>query len=119
MSDDFTLTRGPVRVTAAIRQPLQNALLIQDYDQIDALLGFLAIEGSGTATIRVLTAMQNETEDGWVTLFTFANQTTANGWDLKSASAGILKYIRWEVTSLGGATAITFQISGMLRSHGG
>ena len=76
----------------------------------------LALEGtSPTVTVEIITAMQNETEDGWDTAVAFTNMTASNKWEKKRASE-LLKYIRWEVTTLGGTNPVaTFQITGILR----
>lgn len=120
MADPFSLTPHPVRVTGATKQPLDQALDVSDYDSLDALLGLLGVEGTANgATIRLITAMQNDTEQGWVELVAFSSVSTANTYDVQNVIAKLLKYIRWEVTGLGGATAITFSIDGMLRTNAG
>jgi len=117
--DQFLLTPQPIRVTNAAKQPLNLALDVSDYDEINALMGLLALVGSSSGvTIRLITGMQVDSEDGWVTLVTFSAQTTANSFDLQNATTGLLRYIRWEVLSLGGATAVTFMNNGMLVSRG-
>jgi len=80
------------------------------------ILGVLALEGtSPTVTVEIITAMQNETEDGWDTAVAFTNMTNSNKWQKKRAGE-LLKYIRWEVTTLGGTNPVaTFEIKGILR----
>ena len=59
--------------------------------------------------------MQNESESGWVDLISFASLDGPDKFDVQNAPAKILKFIRWEVTGLGGATSVTFTVNGMLR----
>lgn len=121
MADEFDLNKKPVRATGAIRQALDQALEISDYDEVDVICSLLGVEGTTTGLgIRLLTGMSNETENGWVVLLTFtaANLNGPNTNDVQNASTKLLKYLRWEVTGLGGATAVTFDLSGMLRKRG-
>ncbi len=87
------------------------------YDIADLLLYVAALEGTGgpTATVRIITGMQLDSEDGWVVAGTFATVNTTNT-AVKMRVPELLKYIRWEVSGLTGTTpAVTFLISGMLR----
>ena len=59
--------------------------------------------------------MSRDSENGWVTLATFTTLTNGQSAAAVSATSGLLKYLRWNVNALGGATAIVFSISGMLR----
>ena len=112
MAVEFTLT-GPVRVSAAKAQDLKDALDVSGFENADSLLGVLGITGAGSATIDIITGMQNENEDGWVTAVTFTAVTASNTWEQKRAGP-LLKYIRFDVTALT-MTDITFQINGILR----
>jgi hypothetical protein len=38
-----------------------------------------------------------------------------NKYEVQNGPNKLLRYIRWEVTGVGGAKAVTFDISGMLR----
>ncbi|MFZ5477061.1 MAG: hypothetical protein ACOZNI_09830 [Myxococcota bacterium] len=119
LADEFDLTSRAIKVTGASKQALQDALEISSYDQLDAVCTVDGIEGGpGTGlVIKLITGMQKETELGWVTLisFTAANLAAVGASDIKTASQGLLKYVRWEVTGLGGATSFVFDIGGMLR----
>ncbi len=117
MADEFTLTPQPVRLTAATSQQLKDALDVSAYDRADVLLWVAAIEGtaSPTATVRILTGMQVESENGWVVAGTFTAVTASNT-ALALAITGLLKYMRWELSVLGGTgPSVTFVVSGMLR----
>ncbi len=124
MADEFKLTPRPIRVTGAQRQALQNSMPVGDEDELDALCTIDGIEGGASSglVIRIITRLQKETEVGWVTLidFTAAHLAAVSASDIKNAISKMLRYIRWEVTSIGsgGATAVTFDIAGILRRRG-
>ncbi len=120
MADEFILTQRPVRVTNNSSQPLDQALNIADYDAIDAVVNIAGVEGTTTGvSIRLLTGMQKDTPDTWSVVATFLASalTGPNTFNVQHADQKLLKYLRWEVFGLGGATAVTFDISGMLRRH--
>lgn len=119
MADMFTLTPQPVRVTATGFQPIYLALDIGAYDFLDAELGILNLEGtSPTVTVELWTAMQNQVDDGYVQCFAWTNQTTTNTWIRATGVNGLLRYLRWKVTTLGGTSpAATFSIRGMARAY--
>ncbi len=117
MADEFTLTPQPVRLGTPTSQPLKDALDVSAYDRADVLLWVAALEGtaSPTATVRILTGMQVESENGWVVAGTFTAVTASNVAQALGLT-GLLKYIRWELSTLGGtAPSVTFVVSGMLR----
>ena len=71
---------------------------------------------TGDVEMEIITGMQKNSEDGWVVLLAFnLGQTGANSHDPGRVTQGLLKYARWNVTELGGATAISFGMRGMLR----
>ncbi len=116
MADQFTLTSQPVRLSSPGKQALDQSLEVSDYDELDVLLGLIAVEGTTTGVVvKIITAMQKDSESGWVDLVTFASLDGPDKFDLQNAPAKLLKYIRWEVTDLGGATSVTVTIDGMLR----
>lgn len=115
MSTTFDLTGGPVRVAATARQPLVAALDLSDYRELDVLLMGISLEGTAgpAAVVRLLTHVTNRTEDGWVVAVTFTTVTASATYEMKQVSA-FLRYLRWEVSTLGGtAPAITFAIQGV------
>ena len=63
--------------------------------------------------------MQNQTDDGYVQLYAFPNQSSVNTYLKQNISGGILRYLRWNVTALGGtgSPAATFFLRGMGRSY--
>jgi hypothetical protein len=119
LSDQFSLCTAPIRVTdtsAPQRQPLSQALDVSEYDAADVLVHVLTLTGtSPSVTVKLLTAMQADTEDGWCTLATFTAITGSNQCELLRAT-GPLRYIRWEVTLTGtGSPEVWFTLGGMLR----
>jgi len=114
MADEFALTGRPVRVTGTGVQPLEYALDVSDYDEMDAQLLVLGLDGATpSVTVRLLTSMCNKNENGWEVVGTYSAKTTANAWQTINVK-GFLKYVRWEVSAFAG-NAATFAIRGMLR----
>jgi hypothetical protein len=123
MADEFMLTSRPIRVTGPAAQQLSDALDVSDYDLLDAVCTIDGIEAGGAVTglaVRLISGMQKETSTGWVEVaaFTPGGLNTVGKADAVHVSEKLLKYLRWEVTGLGGATAVVFDIAGMLRRRG-
>jgi hypothetical protein len=119
LADEFTLTPQPIRMTAGGKQFIQTALNVSRYDQADALLVVSSVEGTNgpSFTVRIITGMQMETEDGWVVAASFTASTAGNT-SQKINVPGLLKYARWEVVLNAGTNpVITFSLGGMLRNN--
>jgi hypothetical protein len=119
MNAEFSLTPQPIRLTATGKQFLSQSLDVSLFDQADALLYVVTLEGtsSPTATIRLITGMQMDSEDGWVVAASFPTVSASNT-PQKLNVTGLLKYIRWELSGLTGTTpVVTFSISGILRNN--
>lgn len=119
MADEFTLTPQVVRgTTSQQRQSLKDALDVSGYDSADILLFVAALEGTTpSVTIRIITGMQNETEEGWVPVSAFS-AVTSSGNAQKANFTGFLRYIRWEISALTGTGVVAaFTLTGMLRSN--
>lgn len=119
MAEPFALTAQPVRVSAMGFQPLYLARDISAYDQIDAVLTVCGLEGTSTpnVTVELWTGTQAQTDDGWVQLAAFTNLATANTSEKRSITSGLLRFMRWKVTTLGGTTpAAIFLINCLGRS---
>jgi hypothetical protein len=123
MAVPFVLTERPVRVTAMGFQPLDEALDIGDFDDLDVSLGVLYLEGNANVTIELWSGMQNQTDSGFVQLYAFAAQTAVYNKYLAAkikSTDGPLRYLRWKVTALTGSSpAATFFIRGMARNFAG
>ncbi len=114
MADEIYLTDGPITVTGPAKQPLRLALDVSRYDEMDLRLRVLAFQGTPSLDVRLLTSMETDAEDGFVVLGSFTQMTVPNTAQ-KASFKGLLKYVIWEVTAIGGASA-TFDLAGMIRS---
>jgi hypothetical protein len=110
-----TLTDQPIRVTTTGAQELRLARDVLAFDELDLELHVLLLEGGGAnVDIEVQTGMQTETTDAdWVTLAAFARATSSNWFERKNMK-NLLRYVRWNVTSIVG-TGATFMIYGIGR----
>jgi hypothetical protein len=114
MRDVIEFTKAPVRVTSTTSQDIKDAIEVAPHDQLDALLDVVGVEGSGTITVEILTGMQKDTTDGWVSIGTFTSVNTTNSHE-KIQFTSLLRYVRWNIKSYTTFNAVTFQITGMLR----
>jgi hypothetical protein len=125
MATPFALTHHPARVTATGFQPLYLALDVSAFDALDVELGVLSLEGtSPTVTVQLWSSLQKATDSGWMLLHDFGNKSGVFNAYYRARvqrSAGLLRYLRWKVTTLGGSgsPAATFFIRGVGRSLSG
>jgi hypothetical protein len=116
MADEFTLTSGLITVSAPQKQESAHALDVSAYDEVDLVLHVPHIEGtSPSLSVFIETAMYL-TDDSWVFVGAFEAIAVVGG--VKKLNAkNLLKYIRWNVNSVGTGSPnkATFCISGMLR----
>lgn len=122
MGAELIVTNGPARVLTAGGnnqvQALIEAVDVSRFDQADLQLHIVANEGTVTAfQVDLLTSMQNTSEAGWSVAASFAGATTAGGVPEKKSVTGLLKYLRWRVTTITNGTAMTFVIVGMARNN--
>src|SRR5262245_10988221 len=113
MRDIIDFTKAAVRVTGATSQDLKDAIDVAPHDQLDALLSVVGVEGTGTITIEILTGMQKDTTNGWVSAGTFTAVIATNTHEKKQFTS-LLRYVRWNVVN-SSFNGVTFQIAGMLR----
>ncbi len=106
----FKLTRTPVRATSQGRQALWLAVDVLPFDSVSWRIRALNVERGGSVRVAVLTGMQCETDDEWVTVGQF-DVLTASGVESTVEVPNVLRYIRYEVTELEGDAA-TFEIVG-------
>lgn len=120
MAIELIVTDGSVRATTAagaVTQSITQAIDVSKGDQADLILQVVAVEGAVTAfVVSIITGMTLESEDAWVEVATYSNNTTAPLAEKKNF-AGLAKYIRWKVKTIVGGTAVTFSIRGMLRNN--
>jgi hypothetical protein len=125
MADIITITPQPIRFTTAsytspgVLQPIYLSTDIGGYDFMDIEAGVVSNEGTVTAfTLDLYTGMQVHTDDGWVkvgnSLITTATVPT---WATTNIPNGLLRYVRWRVTTITVGTAMTFFIRGMGRRY--
>lgn len=122
MSDLITVTGPQVRITATGFQPLYEALDVSAYDELCLLTGVMSFESPSSPSISVglWTGMQLASDAGWYPVFqeTFSSvsyfMTLVS--DFWAVPNGVLRYVRYNVTVLSGASAATFFISGVARS---
>ena len=124
MADVITLTQQPIRYATASGvgfQPIYTSVDIAGYDFLDLEAGVVGNEGAVTAfTLDLYTSMQNQTDDGWVSAGTSLLTTaTVNTWTKTNFPNGLLRYVRWRVSTITAGTAITFFVRGMARRYGG
>ena len=115
MSTPFLLTRAPVMLSAPQVQPLYLALDVSAVDHLAILVGVPALSGSSpSATVQIITGMQNQTEDGWVSLGDALTFTTPDTWKLVNLlNESPLRFIRWKLTALSGTSPVaTLHVSG-------
>jgi len=113
VADALYLTDGPVTVTGATKQELRLAVDVSHYDEVDLRLRDLGFGGTASLDVRILTGMEKDDYNGYVVAATFSQVTQPNA-PVKMNVTGLLKYLIWEVTDIGGASA-TFDLAGMLR----
>jgi len=118
MAQVLILTPAPVRVTTNTWQAIDTAFDVSGADELYLTTQIISIEGltSPTATLSVMTGMQVDTDDGWVTAF--SNSATGyNQYANQLVKGQFLKLLRWNVTGFGGMTAMTIYISGIARTY--
>lgn len=113
MPAEIYLATEPVTVTAVGKQALVQAIEVTRYKSLALLLRALAVTG-GSVTIRVITGMQKDTFDGWLTLGTFTATSVAVSEQLNLSNP--LKYVLWEVSAMTASSA-TFTIQGIAREN--
>ena len=109
-------------VTGGVKaQPAYDAIDVSGYDILDLELVITTITGFTSGTIAIMTGMQMQSDDGWVTLANFSlagSYGTAGNAILKTYDKGFLRYIRWIVMNLSPGDQIGFYIRGMARRYG-
>ena len=117
---EIGLTNGVVRAltaTANNAQGVQNSLDVLKYDQADLVLWIAGVEGAVTVfTVSITSGMSLESDDGWVTLASFASTVAPNGTATLNVPR-LFRYLRWRVTTMTGGTAVMFTIPGVARNN--
>jgi len=124
MADLIWITQPLQEVSAGTpRQSIDSAIDVSGYDElfIQTYCCGVSIPSTRSVNIELITGMQNQTEDGWIQVFT--NTITA----LTPGAAGgsfsnlvspgtFLRYIRWNVP-VGSGLPITFWMAGVARRY--
>jgi hypothetical protein len=117
MAPTFALTQQPIRATGTQRQPMYLALDVSGFDGLDVEL-MCNIEGTAAnAAITLVTGMALDTESGWSAIPANFAPISGTGQQFFRVSirGGLFRYLRWDVGSLGGASAITFFLKALGR----
>lgn len=117
MATEIDLTNCVIRTTPSVNtvQNLQQAVDVSRYDQLDLVLHVVGIEGTATTfVVSIIGGMSLETEDAWPVLASFVSVTAVNGVMILNVPR-LLRYARWKVTTLSGASAVLFTVRGMAR----
>ena len=109
---------APIRVTATGAAPDDEVLDLGLYfNNLTLLITLLGLEGVGGGTTNVELTLETamDPKGVWVTVDSFASLTTANT-ATKKTFTGLLRYVRWNITTLNNVTAATFTLNGIGRS---
>jgi len=111
MHDIFNLTDGPVRHTGPAKQDIDKARDASEYDELDFMLTVQESSAGTSISVNLLTALQRESETGWVVAGSFP--LTGVGSASKINLRSFLGLVRYEIVTSG--TTATFDITGIGR----
>lgn len=109
MAAPIALMSSPVRVTTATTQDLRLSTDVLQFNELQLLLQ--VFEGTSVG-VSIITGNQVDTEDGWVTLDSFASAVAPSS--AMKTFTNPLRYIRWKVTSSGNATVLVSGVGRMV-----
>jgi hypothetical protein len=115
MREEIIVTPKPELVTTTGKQPLTEVRDVSAYTRLDLGLQVFIFDNPGDITVVIETSLQNtdDSDTQWATLCTFALIDAANTLKVASATTGILRYIRWRITSFNGTSPkVVFSITG-------
>jgi len=85
------------------------------FGSMTLMLKLVGVQASTSGVkVKMETSMNVKLGD-WVSLGNFTTVTTASSFD-KQTFTNLLRYVRWNVFDLGGATNVTFILSGIARN---
>lgn len=109
-------TQEPVRVTASGVQSIYQAVdLGGRYRILDLMLSTYFLTPSCDSTVRVETSMEATDDDGWVTMASFAKESSGGNKFQIQTFTGVLRYVRYGVILAGVSPVVVFDISGYAR----
>jgi len=109
---------APIRVTATGAAPFDDMLDLGLYfSSLTLLITLLGLEGVGGGTTSVVLTLETamDPKGVWITLGSFTSLTLANSADKKTFT-DLLRYVRWNITTLNNVTAATFTLNGVGRN---
>ena len=119
MADVIKLLSQPLRLAYSTGYPrLETAVDVLQYDRIDldvTVVGFEVPGASPNIMVSMLTGLQLDTNDGWLTVGNTATLTTAGASGKIVLAGNFLRYIRWQVVGGGTQAATTIWIRGLGR----
>lgn len=121
-TDLINFSAQPLVVKGPTVQPAWSAIEVVGYDEMELLLNVVLVESSSTDTaftLQMETALENREDVPWPSLGVFTPVATSPAFD-KRTFRKMLRYVRWRVTECSASTsiAVTFHLSGVLRSYG-
>lgn len=109
---------APIRVTTTGAPSNDDILDLGLYfNSLTLLLTLLGLEniGGGSTSVVVTLETTMDPKGVWIALSSFASLSAANTADKKTFT-DLLRYVRWNVTTLNNVTAATFTLNGIGRS---
>src|SRR5262245_39692044 len=108
MADFIEITQTPVLVQSAPQmQPLWQAIDVSKYDFLDVHTGIIGVQGNVTAcVIDLFTGTQLQTEDYSPCAQPISTAVTYDTFTLTKNVTGLLKYVRWRVSTLTGGGSV-------------
>lgn len=115
-SMEIKFTEAPVKLSASAVQPLTQIVPVGGYRVLDLILSVWSLTGTApTVDVTIYTSMQDNNEDAWASLGSFAQVTTGND-HKKLTVTGALKYVRYYCALAGTTPVATFEIRGYART---
>ncbi|MDP3275450.1 MAG: hypothetical protein Q8Q09_09670 [Deltaproteobacteria bacterium] len=108
MADEIVFSELPIAVSSTGPMSIVEAIDVSGYDQLDLALGVHQVNPSSSLIISIITSMQNEVDQGWVTAATFDSVSSAGNYQ-KITVRNFLRYVRYSavVTGTGGSFTLT------------
>lgn len=109
---------SPIRVTTTGASPDDEALDVGLYfNDLTLLTTLIGLEGVGGGTTSVIVTLETamDLKGVWTTLGTFDSLSAPNTGAVKTFTK-LLRYVRWNVTTLDNVTAATFSVQGIARN---
>lgn len=121
-TDLINFSVQPLVVTAPTVQPAWSAIEVVGYDEMELLLNVVLVNSASADTkftLQLETALENREDVPWPSLGIFTPVATSPVFDTRTFRK-MLRYVRWRVTQCSASTslAVTFHLSGVLRSYG-